>query len=66
MMLELHRPANFRKKVGQSTSDVRSPLSLDEEPFLNYWNLNQTVMLQGRASVQKFNTFIEVVQQNNP
>ena len=35
-------------------------------PFLNYWNLDQTLLIEGHSSFEKIENLIQIIRLKNP
>ena len=76
MVIQLRLPCSCSKRYYSQKcrpSTVRSPFNMigaeqswKGSEFLNYWNLNQTILLEGRSTVKMLELFLGTVRHRNP
>ena len=64
VMIELKRPCNVAKDIGDHRSFVRSPMNvshLEGLELYNYWNVKQVIVMRGIADEYKMKQFLDGV-----
>ena len=72
IMIQVHLPCPCSKRYQCNKSrptQVRSPFNLlgaekgwEGNEFLNYWNLNQTFLMEGRSTISMIERFIKILK----
>lgn len=75
-MIQVHLPCPCSKRYQSNKNrpaQVRSPFNLlgagkgwEGNEFLNYWNLNQSFLMEGRSNVLMIEKFIKIIKVQNP